>query len=166
MTVFYFNQLLGVTSEIAGSPFQVEVTYDLTVCYSPPTFTTELTSLSLSSGEEHSWTLPLLEPATTLSIEADPLIADHINFNSITNKITYTGDPIESLTAWKAVSIQINFVDSVCVSTYSQTVMVFPPTPEPVQEPEEEVVTEEATETESASSAGETTSSGSANSAS
>ena len=45
-------------------------------------------------------------------IEPDSLIADHISFNSRSNKISFNGEELETVTSAKFVKIKITLVNS------------------------------------------------------
>ena len=58
-------------------------------------------------------------------IEADPLIADQVSFDTVTRKFSYSGEGISLFTSPNMVQIKITFVNSLGENPYSQTMIVY-----------------------------------------
>ena len=86
-------------------------------------FTEDLELVSIISGAESQWTLPDINPGNTVLTEvrfdADPLISQHLKYDSDTNVVSYDGKTISSLSGIKLVNIGLNLVNSVGEKLYT-----------------------------------------------
>ena len=93
-------------------------------------FTDDLETAFVLSGTKSSWILPDINPGVVelaeVRLDADPLILQHLKYDSLANSIIYDGKAIGALTTLKLVNLDITLVNSIGENSYTQLVTVSP----------------------------------------
>ena len=117
----------GVESTLKTDTVQIVITVPEPTL---ATFTEDLELVSIVSGVESQWTLPVINPGNTILTEvrfdADPLISQYLKYDRDTNVVSYDGETISSLSGVNLVNIGLNLVNSVGENLYTQLVTVVP----------------------------------------
>ena len=80
-------------------------------------FTEDLEAAFILSGTKSSWILPDINPGevelSEVRLDADPLILQHLKYDSLANSIVYDGKAIGALTPLELVNLDITLVNSI-----------------------------------------------------